>query len=181
MSDDGSVSRPSRGRRPRSSPQAASGAVGRVGLDRTRGASRKLRGCKHQSGHHKIETTAVALGVTESPPRAVTTLLLSRILSSGRPRMPGRRVPLWADELSERQSSHRSPVGDKPEAVDLARDRCVSALLPSSGRRSGRPALWAECDRALGAERSDPLVAEPNRGAPGRRRAAAVPWVTRSG
>src|SRR5437764_9644819 len=60
-----------------------------------------------------------------------------------------------------------APEALNPEAVDLARDRCVSALLPSSGRRSGRPALWAECDRALGAERSDDLVAEPNRGAPG--------------
>src|SRR5947208_12380856 len=81
----------------------------------------------------------------------------------------------------KRKPMLRGSRGAKPEAVDLARDRCVSALLPSSRRRSGRPALWAECDRALGAERSDPLVAEPNRGAPGRRRAAAVPWVTRSG
>src|SRR5207302_1812083 len=49
--------------------------------------------------------------------------------------------------VSSSPASTGSSFGDKPEAVDLARDRCVSALLPSSRRRSGRPALWAECDR----------------------------------
>jgi hypothetical protein len=44
---------------------------------------------------------------------------------------PGRRVQLWDLELSERQSSYRSPVGDKPEArssASLATDALESRV-----------------------------------------------------
>jgi hypothetical protein len=60
--------------------------------------------------------------------------------------MSGRRVPPWADELPERQSSHDSAVGDKGELWSASR-RLLVLDHSGSERLLGR---WpnAVCDGA---------------------------------
>jgi hypothetical protein len=99
-------------------------------------------------------TTATSAAVPEKLPFTQVPSATRRSLLHTNPelcrraRMRGRRVPLWADELPEQQSSHRSPVGDEAEALaDCSPERLLArrGLAP---RRRG-VALGRPCTRPL--------------------------------
>jgi hypothetical protein len=71
------------------------------------GPSELASGIRNQA--HKLSPTGAMMVVRDTSPS-------TKPEPCRRARMDGRRVPLLADELPERQSRHRSPVGDEGEA-----------------------------------------------------------------
>jgi hypothetical protein len=85
-----------------------------------------------------------------------------------RARTPGRRVPLLADELPEQESSHRSPVGDEPEAsrrrrtsVNLGHRRSAAGVDPDASSWAGAEVRRRGSCRSPSRGSMRPLGSEP--------------------
>ena len=126
-----------------------------------RGQSRRSQ--QHGDNDHKTTTA----GARYSPARQPSTVpkLTARFTNPElcrRTRTPGRRVPLWADELPEQQSRHRAPLRRQSRSLGgnrgtaLKRSRCVSrGELSADSPRSSACLREHPSVNGLGRERAE--------------------------